>query len=393
MSDAHKKLAATPPIAVQICEAWNRFWFSRSDPTTLGLIRLCCGFLVLYVHLAYTYDLQAFFGRDGWVNLEVLDEFRKIGPVGGVPFGWDEQAPADVHDLKPDELEFAQKWGPLPSQVVSRGHYWWSIWFHVTDPFWMMVAHVAILLAMFLFAIGFCTRVTGVLTWAGMLSYIQRGPSTLFGMDTIMNVVVIYLIIGSSGAALSVDRLIARNWWTRRSGRPASEFPPPAPLVSANLALRLLQVHVCIIYMASGLSKLLGPAWWDGTAVWGTMANPEFSPMRYALYMGFLRLLAEHRWLWHLVMTAGTFFTLFFEISFAFLVWNRRLRWIMVVAAVLLHLGIALFMGLVTFSMIMLTAVLAFVPAETVHQLFSQLVRLRNGTTVGTRDRVAVMAN
>jgi hypothetical protein len=47
----------------------------------------------------------------------------------------------------------------------------------------------------------------------------------------------------------------------------------------------------------------------------------------------------------------------------------------MVIAAVLLHIGIALCMGLVTFSLMMLTAVLVFIPAAAVRNLFSRLGR------------------
>jgi hypothetical protein len=245
----------------------------------------------------------------------------------------------------------------------------------------MWVIHITILANLFLFTIGFATRITGVVSWLGMISYIQRAPTTLFGMDTIMNVVVLYLIIGPSGAALSVDRLLLRYWRTARAlGRhlPAPSFLRPEPSISANFALRLLQVHVCFIYMASGLSKLLGPSWWNGTAVWGTMANYEFSPMHLKIYMTGLQQLSAHRWMWELMITGATYFTLFFEVSFAFLVWNRRLGWIMVLFAVLLHIGIALFMGLVSFSMMMLTLVLSFVPAETIRQF---LWRLGRGST------------
>jgi len=59
----------------------------------------------------------------------------------------------------------------------------------------MWVTHGCILAAMFLFTLGFCTRVTSVLTWLGMLSYTQRAPTSLFGMDTIMNVLVLYLTL------------------------------------------------------------------------------------------------------------------------------------------------------------------------------------------------------
>jgi len=353
--------------------AWNRFWFSPADPTTLGLVRLCCGLLVFYVHLAYSPDLQTLFGPDAWLDSQTINEFRKEAPVVAPPSGWEHVLP-----LRPQTAEeqlYVNKWGINPRQTVATGHHLWSIWFYVTDPTWMHIVHGGVLLILFFFAIGFCTRVTSVLAWLAMLSYIQRAPTTLFGMDTMMVVITLYLVIGPSGAACSVDRLLARYRARRAALRlqPVAELADssaqaaePEPSVSANLALRLIQVHFCIIYLAAGLSKLQGPAWWGGTAVWGTMANYEFCPLRIRLYADALRTLAQNRWLWELVTTGGTVFTLVFEISFAFLVWERSLRPLLIIGAVLLHLGIALCMGLVAFSIMMLTGVLAFVPSGVV---------------------------
>ncbi|HLJ97451.1 MAG TPA: hypothetical protein VKU02_30105 [Gemmataceae bacterium] len=358
----------------RMIRAWDRFWFTPGDPTILGLIRICCGLVVLYVHLAYSYDLQTFFGKDAWLSLEQINESRKHVPWVGPPTGWEPLSPIPASN--PQEQAFIDRWTVHPSQVMAYGQPLWSIYYHVTDPTWMWVVHGTILTIMLLFTIGFCTRVVSVLTWLGLLCYIQRAPTSLFGMDTIMIVVVLYLMIGPSGAALSVDRLLACRRATRyalREHLPPPEFLHPPFSISANVALRLLQIHVCIIYAASGLSKLQGPAWWSGVAVWGTMANYEFSPMPYRIYMEFLRFLSQHRWLWELVMTGGSYFTLVFEIGFAFLVWNRRLCWTMLVAAVLLHTGIAIFMGLVTFSLMMLTLVLAFVPSATVRDVFGRL--------------------
>ncbi len=182
-------------------------------------------------------------------------------------------------------------------------------------------------------------------------------------------------MIGPSGAAFSVDRLIIRYWRTwraLRARRPAPASFKPTPRVSANLALRCMQFNLCLIYFTSGVSKLQGAAWWSGTAVWGTIANPEFSPIHYEWFLALLRFLASHRWLWELSMTAGATFTLATELGFPFLVWLRPWRWVMLCMAVMLHTGIAIFMGLNTFSLMMIGLLMSFLPPETV-QWFVQL--------------------
>jgi hypothetical protein len=328
-----------------MASAWNDFWFSPGDPRVLGFIRICCGALILFVHLAYTHDLDQLFGPHAWVDLQLMNEMRTEAPVVGPSADWtDQPAPAKTAA----EQEYQVRWGINPHLLASQGHNIWSIWFHVTDPFWMRVVHVGFLICMGLFMVGLFTRVMGVLTWIAIQSYISRAPTTLFGMDAMMSLMLLYLVIGASGDALSLDRLFKRT-----SG---------APSVAANLAIRLIQVHFCIIYLIAGVSKLQGAAWWNGTAVWGTLANTEFCPMTNTLYMGFLHMIAEKRWLWELVTTAGTMGTLVFEISFPFLVWLRWSRWIMIVSAVLLHLSIALTLGLSTFGIVMLTGVASFIP-------------------------------
>src|SRR5436309_7289245 len=60
--------------------AWCRFWFTPADPTPLCLMRIVAGLLVLYVHVAYTFDLHALFGPDGWYSTAMADRERREYP-------------------------------------------------------------------------------------------------------------------------------------------------------------------------------------------------------------------------------------------------------------------------------------------------------------------------
>ncbi len=340
--------------------AWDRFWFTPADPTTLGFIRLCTGILVLYVHLAYTFHLLDYVGPDAWLDSRAAHYLR-----------------SEIRISAP-----SSDWSDEPVEIV-RGHTIWSVYFHLTDPLWIYVTHGCILVAMALFAAGLWSRVTSVLACAGSLCYLNRAPTTLFGMDTMMNLLLIYLTIGPSGAVLSVDR-----WWERRRARALGvALPPPAPSVSANVALRLMQVNFCIIYMDAGLAKLQGSAWWNGTALWGTLANDTFAPLTVAWYYRSLAFLARHRWLWELAMSAGSLFTVALEIGLPFFIWLPRWRPKMVCAAVLLHTGIGLTMGLTPFGLMMLCLLFSFVPPEGVHYLLDRIRRLA-GPLAASRDRV-----
>jgi hypothetical protein len=463
-----------PGLGNRALESWNRFWFTPADPTVLGLIRICCGVMTLYTALTYSLDLQDFFGKDGWWNLEYANRIRhkrpnQVGPLRGYEppptpqtdfqiqyvnqykeFFNGENPPAPFpknfqeeqfsfnfrnnfgfdfrlyhmpfpQDKKEAEyiFRFVKKWnlapappypknkaeedqindyiawhGIHPAAAYARGKPIWSIWFHVTDPAAMAVVHGAICLVTFLFMIGFCTRITTVLTWLGQLSYIHRTTQILFGVDTMMTILLLYLMIGPSGSAFSVDRLIARWWrrskeriisrWRRFLGKPLGEIAAaplpsllPEPSVSANVAIRLLQIHVCIIYLAAGLAKMLGRSWWDGTAVWYTLANYEFAPMQFEIYNNILRTLGKNWMVLYAFLTAAGYFTLFFEIGYAFLIWRPATRWLLLSMAIVLHGMIGLFMGLKTFSLMMLVMNMAFLRPEEVRWFFSWFSRGR----------------
>jgi hypothetical protein len=226
--------------------------------------------------------------------------------------------------------------------------------------------------------------VTSVLTWLAALSYINRGnPAILFGQDTMMNLCLFYLMLSPCGAVWSVDALVARYRAARAAIRAGKRPPPagaPTPLVSAGFVTRLIQVNYCLIYLSSGLSKLKGDSWWAGTAPYLCMANPEFSPLYIKLYQDYLWLLCQNRWVWEIHMNAVTVFTLFTELGLPFLIWTRA-RPFMVSAAILLHTGIAVLMGLNVFGLFMFCLLLCWFPASAVRFVFARpparLPRLR----------------
>jgi hypothetical protein len=322
--------------------AWEDFWFKPADPTLLACIRIIVGCVTLYVYAVYSIGLMTMVGPHAWVDTRAAHYLTHEIPVG---------APPSSFDASP----FMQQ--------VDQGNYLASVYFHVTDPAWIWVIHLAILCSIFLFTVGYQTRITSILAWLGALCYIQRTPVTLFGMDTMDNILLMYLAVAPCGAALSVDRWLEVRR-QRRAGSP--HIDPPAPQPMAQFALRLIQIHFCIIYLASGTAKLLGPTWWSGQALWGCFANFTFAPMRSEWYLSFLKFLSAHRLLWEMVMTGSALFTLVLEIGLPFCIWMPRLRWVCIIGSILLHLGIGYIMALTTFGMLMLCMAISFAPPELV---------------------------
>lgn len=388
---------------------WNRFWFTPADPLVLGLQRVCAGLVLTYVIVATTPLLPSVYAPDAVIDAATANRFRHENPVGLPPdeFGpaEDDATPRDGTPpaaarrlrpaLRPELLRLDEKkrrayfdaWGYDPPSLYDEGVYQFSPYFHLESRFWMRIVHGLGLAVAILFTLGLGTRVVAVLAWIYALSLIQRALLVTFGMDTMLAIVLFYLMLAPSGARLSLDRLIDRYRRSRYAlaGRstPVSLEVPPS--VAANVALRLFQIHFCIIYINSGSSKLQGPAWWNGTALWQTASNYEFTPVQSHLYTDALRGLTQVRPLWEVVMTSGDLFTLVLEIGLPFLIWYPRWRPLMLAGAVLLHVGIGLNMGLTAFSMLMIIILGGFLPAGAVRAMLDRLLR--------TSGRFTLLAN
>jgi hypothetical protein len=163
----------------------------------------------------------------------------------------------------------------------------------------------------------------------------------LFGFDNVIATWLLYLAATGAGGQAYALRLPNRR---RRE---------PRPTVSANLGLRLIQLHLCLIYASAGLAKLQGRPWWDGTAVGMLLGNSEFR----AFDLGFL---ADHP---H-ALELATHATVWLELLYPVLIWFRGWRPWLMAAAVMMHVGIALAMGLTEFSLAMIAGNLAFLRPE-----------------------------
>lgn len=297
---------------------WNRFWFTPTDPATLSLIRVLAGAMLLYTHAVWSLDLWAFFGPEGWLPPDILKE-----------------------------------------QILDEHPFVWSYFFWIDSPTALWAVHIASLVAFALLMVGLFSRVAAVFSYVAAVAYAQRiTPGAYFGLDQINGMLALYLMLGPCGARYSLDRWLANR---REHGNAPPEVEPSA---AANVAIRLIQIHMCVIYFFSAVAKLRGApfsSWWDGTAVWWAVAIPEYQSV-------------DMTWLadWPLLVAAITYVTVFWELTYPVLVWPRATRPIVLSLAVAAHGGIALFLGMITFGVAMLIGNLAFVPPDLVRRLLDR---------------------
>ncbi|HSI63712.1 MAG TPA: HTTM domain-containing protein [Candidatus Saccharimonadia bacterium] len=331
---------------------WDGFWFTPQHPAPLALVRMLVAGILLWIHATTWTQLPDIVGDNAWLDRKAVHEMRLLAEGRHAR---DYTEPRG--DLRPSSGPSYDDVGNIrrdaAGNVVVPANRWWgtfSIWHFLPESSGLVaVVQVVFLVAVLCVLLGLGTRVALALAWLGHVSYVQRGMVIYSGMDSILLLLLIYLSIGPSGAVCSLDAWIAR--WRKRGDVLA------LPSVNANLALRLIQVHLCLIYFCAGAAKLQGPTWWNGTAVYLLMMSPEYGGIPVAW-------IAKNDTLWQVVSLVGGAFTVAFELSFAFLVWHRRLRPLVLIAGVVLHSMVALTSGLGAFQMTMVSALMAFVPSD-----------------------------
>ncbi len=322
------KLAARyfTQTARSVAADWNAFWYTPANPALLGLIRIMTGLMLLYTHAVWGLALRDFFSSTGWLS-------------------------------------------PALVRRMHENQYHYSFWYLVPDG-WIWLAYALSLVVFAFFTVGLFTRVTSILSLLATISYANRVPAALFGLDQINIMLNLYLAIGPSGAAFSLDRWLAR----KRSGSTAQA----ASSAGANLAIRLIQVHMCVIYLFAGVSKLQGPSWWDGEAMWRAFANLEYQSLD-------MTWLAWHPWL----VNAMSHVSVLWEISFCVLIWQKRWRPLVLAGAIVLHVGIGACLGMWTFGLIMLVGCASFLPDDLFQQARVPSPRPSRGrTTAENREKV-----
>jgi hypothetical protein len=171
-------------------------------------------------------------------------------------------------------------------------------------------------------------------------SYIGNSGDALIRAEALM------LALAPSGAALSLDqRRATGTFWSAQMRAPWS--------------IRLLQIQLTLIYVATFQVRMTGEKWPDGTA------------LSYAFRIEDMLIFPIPHWVVTnaYLMNIATWGTLIIELMIGILVWNRRCRPYVLVAGVVLHSIILVTIAVGFFTPAMFVLYLAFVDPETIRRL------------------------
>jgi len=291
-------------IFCNIRNIWFYIWFQDKNTIPLEVVRMGVGFLLFFNYAMFSADdVLALYGESGLFSRDVVPQMVHAKTFSVFAY-------------------FNQAW-----QVLT---------FH----------YVFVILCFLLFA-GWQTRWVKWLVLIAHISYFNRNEFLYYGVDTVAIALLLILCIAPVGTAISLDRVRKVRKHKKAHGL---ESRPALPTSRRAFACqRLIQIQMAVIYFSAGTEKLFGQMWWSGTAPWVALNNNEvaFFPMG---------LFAEHFWLINLM----AFGTIFIEVSYAFLIWGYKTRPYLLIAALFLHVCIAVLMGMYYFASMMIFGHLAF---------------------------------
>jgi hypothetical protein len=178
----------------------------------------------------------------------------------------------------------------------------------------------------------------------------------LSGADAAMRCILFCLVWGDVGAVWSLD-----SWLSSRRGLPSRLEPPTSPIA----ALTLIRFQIALIYLSSGLWKLLNPLWRDGSALHYVLSSNAYHRFPVVLPPWSEPLL-----------TAATYMTLMWEIGFPVMVLWHRTRLLALAVGLLIHAGIWIGLEIGLFSFVMVAGYAAYLDPEAVRDASSRLRRV-----------------
>jgi hypothetical protein len=295
MTEADHGRRLRPAAAV---ERWRGFWFRPEPAYALGLIRIAFGAVVVAWTVSLLPDLHDLFGPNG---------------------------------AAPHQPAVAYQWGVFEIWTSDRAVFiGWAV---------QLVAAIAL-------AVGWHSRLAALTVFVLIVSFTYRNPAVFNSGDNLIRIQALILASSPCGAALSLDR--------RRS---TGSFWSAA--LRAPWPIRLMQIQLSLIYVATFQVRMRGHDWPQGTA------------LSYALRLQDMLIVPIPHWLSTnpLVMNAATWGAMLLELAIGILVWNQRLRPSVLAAGVVLHSTILITVAVGFFTPAMFVLYLAFLSPDVVRRL------------------------
>ena len=209
--------------------------------------------------------------------------------------------------------------------------------------------------------LGYRTRAASIGFMLVVTAFTGRDAFLGDGGDNVLVLMSIYLVFIASGQRLSLD---SRR---RRLAGPAASPARPSNQVLAeiaelrrrivtlvhNAAILIVGFQMCVIYGAAALWKAQGSVWDNGTALYYVLHTQWFE-----VWPALSNEVSSHQTITAIV----AYVTVFAQIGFPFAIFSKRLKYVLLVVLLGMHLSIAVMLGIPIFSAVMIVGDSVFLP-------------------------------
>jgi hypothetical protein len=256
----------------------------------------------------------------------------------------------DLVDISPTFLVWYGHTGIMPLDILKK------VFWHGQARFdllmlsandWTSQAYLySLILAAVSLMLGFASRFSAGYLAMGFVSLYHHNPYIFNAGEALFRLNSIFLTFAPSNEHYSID-----SWL--RAKRGLAEYPP----LRCPWAQRMIQLQLTLAYFGAFWTKMLGPQWRDGTAV--------YYASRFAELINFPLPLLDQMWFCRI----STWTVLFIEFAGFTLIWFKPLRPYVLLALLLLHLGIAYLFILPFFQFLFMITLVTFLEPELINQM------------------------
>lgn len=265
------------------------------NPVWISSFRIYGSLIFLFHFLSILPDFYTFWGQNAMVNPDIMD--------------------ANIDNLMPtiyDLHQLINKYAALGFQTVAN------------------TIAIIYILSLISLALGLMSKISAAIALLTHLVLMQSINIFIYGVDFMTTICLFYFLIFPVGKYHSLD-----NYFLKKSN--PDNF-------NQGIFLRLFQIHWCLAYFFSGLSKALGPTWWNGEAIWKALNSYNQAS-----------LFKPELWLHYpFIITFIGITTVLLELLFPIGVSVKVLRKPWIVCIIMMHIGIGALLGLYFFSIVMI---------------------------------------
>ena len=237
------------------------------------------------------------------------------------------------HGFVPIEISSLERHSIIPT-FTSITHFSRNVF--TEDVSLRIIFGITLVLSIFL-TLGLFTRFSAFICWCFQIVVVNSSYMTCFGVESLLMALLFYSFILPSGRYRSLDSLY--------HGKPY----PPDP--SMGIYHFVIQLHICLIYWATGIAKEVMPTWHDGSYLWSVTSHPQFATVWTNIVRSILA--------YGPMAVIMSWFIVILEILYPLGIWFKRLAKPLLIFIILMHIYISAAVGLWIFGWVMIVFNLA----------------------------------